>query len=50
MTVQIKAAEFGGFYDWDVVCDSHGPISTCSDWDIAMEAAWGHIAMHHRQD
>lgn len=36
-----------GLADWAADCTTHGHISTCTDWEWAMENAWGHIAMHH---
>ena len=38
--------------DWEMECSEHvdeGRITT-TDWLWAMEAAWGHIAMHHPRD
>lgn len=36
-----------GDSDWEVSCDEHDCLSVAYDWTCAMEAAWGHIAMHH---
>ena len=33
--------------DWIAHCPSHGELSTSSDWELAMESAYGHLAMHH---
>ena len=38
----------GIYADWEMECSEHPEEHTTSaDWLWAMEAAWGHIAMHH---
>lgn len=41
----------GMWDDWEVECSTHPETSrvTSPDWMWAMEAAWGHIAMHHHR-
>jgi hypothetical protein len=42
--------ERGLYADWEVECSEHTAAhATCADWTWAMEAAWGHIAMHHHR-
>lgn len=33
--------------DWMAVCEEHDEITYCSDWEMALEAAYGHVAMRH---
>lgn len=41
----------GPWADWEIECSTHPETSrvTSPDWTWAMEAAWGHIAMHHHR-
>lgn len=34
--------------DWLAECADHGASIWCSDWLMAMEAAYGHVVMHHK--
>jgi hypothetical protein len=34
-------------WDWLAYCGQHDDSIWCSDWMGAMEAAWGHVVMHH---
>lgn len=48
MKVLVHAEEYDTGTDWITGCDEHGGwIQTSAEWIDAMEAAWGHIAMHH---
>jgi hypothetical protein len=38
----------GMYADWEMECAEHGGRTTTGAW--AMEAAWGHIAMHHGKE
>ena len=33
--------------DWKAECKEHGQVSWCYDWETALEAAYGHVAMWH---
>lgn len=37
----------GGWSDWEMRCEEHEENVTSCGWLWAMEAAWGHIVMHH---
>lgn len=37
-------------WDWVARCSEHDDTTWTEDWGMAMEAAWGHIAMHHRRN
>lgn len=34
-------------FDWLSECQRHDSITWCSDWSLALEAAYGHVAMYH---
>lgn len=33
--------------DWYADCDEHNVSTCCTDWELALEAAYGHAAMAH---
>lgn len=33
--------------DWKAECEEHDDVTWCSDWRVALEAAYGHVAMWH---
>jgi hypothetical protein len=33
--------------DWKAECEEHNDVTWCSDWEVALEAAYGHVAMWH---
>lgn len=41
----VKVGKIG--LNWIAECDEHAEIIWCSDWAMALEAAYGHVAMHH---
>lgn len=48
MVVGVKAAlvqKVG--YDWQMYCPVHDETIWCGDWQMALEAAYGHVAMYH---
>jgi len=34
-------------HDWVAMCAEHGEAYWCADWEGALEAAYGHVAMRH---
>lgn len=38
------------YRDWLAYCAEHDDLTWTSDWEGAMEAAWGHVMMHHRRN
>lgn len=33
--------------DWKAECEEHDEVTWCSEWEHALEAAYGHVAMRH---
>lgn len=51
MRVRVWQSRRGsGWADWEMECGVHGECLTASEWAWAMEAAWGHVAMHHQRE
>lgn len=51
MSVRVwQSSQHGKWADWEMYCDEHADWAHTGDWLAAMEAAWGHIAMHHGSD
>lgn len=53
MSVRVWQSRNGSdqWSDWEMVCPDHvNETVTTPTWIWAMEAAWGHIAMHHPRE
>lgn len=33
--------------DWVAECEEHDEVTWCAEWEHALEAAYGHVAMRH---
>jgi hypothetical protein len=36
--------------DWEMECSEHDEHLITGEWMLAMEGAWGHVAMHHPRE